>query len=87
MSQHVFEVNTGVECLVGWDPPMQTFFAQVYKVDEDGERIDAEEGGTIIWVGRVNSEIRTVRELAMLIELHAIIPLEIYEALLEIELD
>jgi hypothetical protein len=34
--------------MVGWDVQMGTFFGQVYKIDEAGERVGAEDDGTIL---------------------------------------
>ena len=87
MSQFVFPVSEEIECMVGWDVQMQTFFGQVYKVDENGDRLDAEEGGTLLWVGSKNCEIRTVDELARQLISRAIIPNDIRKKLYEIEID
>lgn len=68
MSQITFRAGINTECLVGWDPPLETFFGQVYKTDEEG-RVDVyEEGGeekdgTIHWVGATSHEIPTIDEL------------------------
>ena len=41
---------------VGWDRPMQTFFAQVWPVAESGERED----DPILWVGLEHDEIQSL---------------------------
>jgi hypothetical protein len=71
MSQHRFRIGGGREMLVGWDPHLGTFFAQVYPVDERGDRIefkensvgDEDEDATLLWVGTTLNEIRTVDQL------------------------
>jgi hypothetical protein len=87
MSQNIFPVRDGVECMVGWDDHMGTFFAQVYRVDEEGERIGAEDNGDIHWVSGYPCKIRTVEELVRLLKPHATIPEEILKILFEIEVD
>ena len=83
--QQTFLVRDGVECLVGWDSPMQTFFGQVYKVDSRGERTDDE---PLLWVGTHQGEIHAVEELARLLRAEkASIPSEIYGKLYAIEVD
>lgn len=70
MSQMVVPIDKHTECLLGWDNPLQTFFGQVYRIDEEGERVDlyeedcVEKDGTILWVGASVGEIATVEDLA-----------------------
>ena len=48
MSRHdLTPFDPGHEVIVGWDPPLQTFFAQVL------DAFDAEEGDayTVVWIG------------------------------------
>jgi hypothetical protein len=66
---------------------MQTFFGQIYRVDKDGERVDAEEDGTILWVGRRHNEIKSVYVLATQLRPRAEIPSKIYGALFKTEVD
>jgi len=83
-------VDDQTECAVGWDVPLETFFGQVYKVDEQGERVEETadgEDGTILWVGTEPAEIRTVDELVRLLKPHAVLPEDIYGALFAIECD
>jgi len=90
MSQMKFPVDDTTECMVGWDPPLGSFFGQVYKIDPDGERIDVtEEGedGTIFWVGAGPPVIRTVDELVRLLAPHAVMPESVYKELFVIEID
>lgn len=65
MSQFTFRAGRNLECLVGWDPPLNTFYGQVYRTDSEG-RIDEDEDGndgTILWVGTEYAEVLTVDEL------------------------
>lgn len=90
MSQHIFPVSEGVECMVGWDPPLCTFFGQVYKVDEEGERIDDEDegGGMIFRVGASFREVVTVDHLAKCLRPYVErIPDEIYHEMYLVEID
>ncbi|MEO8637322.1 MAG: hypothetical protein ABI430_00275 [Candidatus Taylorbacteria bacterium] len=84
MSQEIFSVADDVECLVGWDVPMQTFFGQVYRVDEKGERAEDE---PILWVGKKPEAIRTVDHLQELLRPRTVIPPVIRRRLFEIEID
>lgn len=71
MSQYVVAATEdGLGCLLGWDPPLGTYFAQVYLVDDEGGRVDLyldddenEQSGTVLWVGHSPGEIRSVDEL------------------------
>jgi hypothetical protein len=90
MSRSVFRVNDQTECAVGWDAPLGTFFGQVYKIDEQGERVEETEDGedgTILWVGTKPAEIRTVDELARRLLPHAILTHGIHAELITIECD
>ena len=88
MSQHVIPIDKTKECLVGWDPPLNTFFGQVYRIDEHGGRIDIfEEGGeekdgTILWVGGFFGEISTVSELAKKLSPFVTLPRNVLEMLM-----
>lgn len=84
MSQNVFSVSPGVECLVGWDPPMGTFFGQVYAVNKKGERVDDE---MIFRIGGIPDQVRTVDHLQEALRPYATIPKEIFQTLYEIEID
>lgn len=90
MSQSVFRVDDTTECMVGWDPPLGTFFGQVYKIDGDGQRVEEDEDGndgTVLWVGASLAEIRTVDELARRLKPHAVLPESIRKELFAIECD
>jgi len=51
--------------IVGWDPPLQTFFLQVC----DSENDDEEE--VVLWLGGISGEIRTVADLEAALSSHA----------------
>ncbi|MFA6391971.1 MAG: hypothetical protein WCW66_04455 [Patescibacteria group bacterium] len=90
MSRSVFRVDEKTECAVGWDDPLGTFFGQIYKVDQEGERVEEDEDGndgTILWVGTKPAEIRTVDELARRLLPHAILTHAIHAELFSIECD
>ena len=74
MSQHIVKIDGQTEALVGWDQPMLTYFAQIYKIDGQGERIAAEDGGTILQIGTRNFEIYELEEF--LTKLGSRIPLD-----------
>ena len=82
--QRTFKVQGGMECMVGWDEPIQTFFGQVYAVNDEGERI---EDSTSLWVGTRIREILTVDTLVALLKPQVTIPDEIYRELFAIEVD
>lgn len=88
---HIFQVNKTTEAMVGWDRMLESFFGQVYLVDEDGERV--EEGGPgddgmLLWVGASQPQIRTVDDLqTQLRPLVGQLPVDIYRELKRIEVD
>ena len=90
MSQSVFRVDDQTECMVGWDPPLQTFFGQVYKVDEEDERVEEDKDGNdgmILWVGTRHAEIQSVDDLARKLQFHVMLPENIRKELFAIECD
>lgn len=56
MSRHDIPTVEGVTVVVGWDPPLQTFFGQVYHPEDD------EDAGPRLWVG-VMDRLSTVEDL------------------------
>lgn len=88
MSQFIFQAGKDTECQVGWDHPLETFYGQVYKVDEEG-RVDVYEGedgeemdGTIHWVGTSPKEIKTVEDLEQRLKPHVqILPGDVFKKL------
>lgn len=78
--------------MVGWDNPLQTFFGQLYKVGEEGERVEEDEdgndAGTLVWVGARFAEIRTVDDLERKLQPHVKrLPEDVRKELYLIEID
>ena len=87
-----FKVSDNVECYLGWDVMLETFFAQVYPVDSDGERVEEheEKDATLCWVGTQKAAIRMVDQLAYEVRQTLpgfFIPKDIFQNLYEIEID
>lgn len=66
-----------VRATVGWDRPLQTFFAQVFFVTED----EPEEGEALIWVGTALGELLIPEAAIAIVEPHAIVPEDLAEKL------
>lgn len=63
---HFFNPTPETECRVGWDFPLQTFFACCYLIDETGEQRDFDDNGNsavLVWLGADGSIIPSVDEL------------------------
>jgi hypothetical protein len=52
--------DSGLSAVVGWDNPLQSFFAQVLKP----EITDEDEDNVLLWVGTEPREVITVEDLA-----------------------
>ena len=80
MSQFIIPIDQTRQAQVGWDPPLQTYYGQVYKIDKNGERVDIfvendeEKDGTLVWVGTSHNEVPTVEYLQLLLHEHVTIP-------------
>lgn len=59
-----------VRATVGWDRPLQTFFAQVFFVTQD----EPEEGKPLIWIGTEPGALLTPEAAIAIVEPHAIVP-------------
>lgn len=73
MSRHVLPALTGNEqykIVVGWDPPLNTFFAQVLYVDDD----QADEHGEVLWIGASFNEIHNHETVIDAVRPYAEIP-------------
>jgi hypothetical protein len=78
MSRHEIEpFAKRFEVTVGWDRPMNTFFAQV----EDRELTDEDSDPVIVWVGTSHSEILQPEALQHHIARFVTIPQEIIDTL------
>ncbi|WP_454887319.1 hypothetical protein [Sphingomonas oryzagri] len=66
MSRHPLRLLPGItvpkvpEIVIGWDPPLQTFFGYVKDLSIDDDEADP----IILWVGTSWREVRTVDQLA-----------------------
>lgn len=80
MSRYMIEKNEKREVVVGWDPPMGTFFAQEYIPEDPLD--DFPDDGLVWWVGYTMREIPTIAELDKLLILRGVVlPPEINEKL------
>jgi len=52
--------NPNLWAVVGWDNPLQSFFAQVLQPETAGD----DEGNVLLWVGAAPREVITVEDLA-----------------------
>lgn len=59
MSRYAMQDSQGRDAIVGWDPPLQTFFLQGEFLGEDGR--EREVPG--IWIGGLPAEIPTIDAL------------------------
>ncbi len=62
-------LDNGITVDVGWDNPLQTFFAQVKRVQGDEDERDP----IILWIGCLWQEIRTIELLASLVAPFAVL--------------
>ena len=72
MSRHeVKSFNTEqFTVIVGWDNPLQTYFAQVW----DSRLQDEDDKGGVFWVGTHPGSVRSVSDLAQVISGYAALP-------------
>ena len=61
-----------VRATLGWDRPLQTFFAQVFFRTED----EPEEGEALIWFGTEPGELLSAEAAIEIVAPHAIVPAE-----------
>jgi hypothetical protein len=59
-----------VRATVGWDRPLQTFFAQVFFRTDD----EPDEGEALIWFGTEPGELLTAEAAIAVVAPHAIVP-------------
>lgn len=68
MSRHELSAHDGYSVVVGWDPPLCTFFAQVWdqhKPEDDDE---------VLWIGFTPGEIRDAKQVVDAVRPWAKIP-------------
>lgn len=71
MSRHYVRTKPE-EIIVGWDPPLQTYFFQII-----GPEREEEEDDLVIWVGASPSELPTVESLAVALAPYATLSAEL----------
>lgn len=74
MSRHDLEPKAGsndvVKATIGWDRPLQTFFAQIFFRTAD----EPDEGEVLIWVGTEPGELPTAEAAIAVVAPHAFVP-------------
>ena len=74
-----YEIPTthpGMTCIVGWDPPLGTFFAQVYR-----RKRPQHPASLVHWIGTDLHEIPTVEAFTVAIAAYVTVPEEIQQQL------
>lgn len=59
MSRHELQARGSFEVVVGWDPPLSTFFAQAWDLTKDEDDPAAE----LVWIGCTPGEIRDPQQV------------------------
>lgn len=81
MSRHNLQPKPGwkdvVRAVVGWDRPLQTFFAQVFFATDD----ESEEGEARIWVGTEPGELLTAEAVIAIVAPYAVVPADLPDRL------
>jgi hypothetical protein len=76
MSRHCIATEP-FEIVVGWDPPLQTFFLQILDLTRD------EEQEIVLWLGTRPGELPTVADLEAALASHATLTPELRQTLEE----
>ncbi len=76
MSRHTITSGT-VEAVLGWDPPLNTYFAQVWDRTQDEDDPAAE----LLWIGCMPGEIHDVGTLCDRVSRWVAVPVETIRAL------
>ena len=63
--------NGVIKAVIGWDRPLQTFFAQVFTPTEE----DPEEGEATIWLGTEPGELPSPEAAVRVVAVYAEVPL------------
>lgn len=66
-----------VRAMVGWDRPLQTFFAQVFFRTED----EPDEGEALIWFGTEPGELLTAADAIAVVAPHVEVPADLADKL------
>jgi hypothetical protein len=72
----ITDVHSSYYCIVGFDPPLGTFFAQVYR-----NKGPQGPSSLVQWIGTDVQEIQTVEELTNAIAAYVTVPHEIQQQL------
>lgn len=77
MSRHELPAADGLEVVVGWDPPLSTFFAQVWdrRLEEDDPAAE------LLWIGCAPREINDIQKVMDAVKPWATFPDEVKRAL------
>ncbi|RVT39194.1 hypothetical protein [Sphingobium algorifonticola] len=67
------EAANVVRAVVGWDRPLQTFFAQVFFLTQE----EPDEGEATIWLGTEPGELPTPQAAIAIVEPHALVPADL----------
>ena len=73
MSRYELKPRAGngvIKAVIGWDRPLQTFFAQVFTPTDE----EPEEGEATIWLGTAPGELPTPDAAIRVVEAYADIP-------------
>lgn len=62
--------NGVIKAVIGWDRPLQTFFAQIFTPTEE----EPDEGEATIWLGTEPGELATPEAAIRVVEAYADIP-------------
>lgn len=83
MSRHILkprpEAPDVLRATVGWDRPLQTFFAQVFTRSDDA---DDDEGNIFVWLGTEPGELPTAEAALAVLAPYALIPAELEAVLI-----
>jgi hypothetical protein len=85
MSRHVVRSDGFYEVVVGWDPPLRTFFAQVFDREATAEALKADKDADevmVVWTGVAPHEISNFPDLQRAVQEYAVIDMHTREALL-----
>ena len=78
MSRHAVPArDPSLQAVVGWDPPLMTFFGQVSRIGHE----DDDEEGPVLWVGTSWRELCTLRDLECAMQPHVDLGPAIYATL------
>lgn len=76
MSRHEFTAP-GVEAVIGWDRPLNTYFAQVWDRTKDEDDPAAE----LVWIGCMPGEIHDPQTVIAAVRRHVNVPADLVNTL------